>query len=173
MDKKEAAKVLGVSVRRVETFAGEGRLGEVKYVRSRTGKKANFDPAAVESLKRELESVDAQLPTSSALAVRNPQALALAEQIAGGIERQHADAERVASLLETIAAAVTDGGGPGLAEIDLKLTLSVAEASRLCGLSKGALRGAIRAGELKAKTVAGRRGWTIKRADLDAYVKKL
>lgn len=53
--------MLGVSKRRVETLAGEGRLGEVRYVRGRTGKQADFDPATVEKLKAELEAVDTQL----------------------------------------------------------------------------------------------------------------
>jgi hypothetical protein len=54
-----------------------------------------------------------------------------------------------------------------------KLTLSLTEASLLSGFSRDALREAINVGKLKAKIVKGRRGWTIKRADLDAYVRKL
>jgi excisionase family DNA binding protein len=54
-----------------------------------------------------------------------------------------------------------------------KLTLSLTEASLLAGFSRESLREAIGAGKLKAKIVKGRRGWTIKREDLDAYVRKL
>lgn len=58
MDKKAAAAALGVTVRRVEKFDEEGRLGEKRYVRGRTGKQRDFEPEAVERLKFELESVD-------------------------------------------------------------------------------------------------------------------
>ena len=61
MNKKDASAVLGVSIRLVEKYASEGRLGEVKYVRGKTGKQADFDPAGVEKLKAELESIDYQL----------------------------------------------------------------------------------------------------------------
>jgi hypothetical protein len=54
-----------------------------------------------------------------------------------------------------------------------RLTLSLTEASLLSGFSRDALREAVGAGKLKAKIVKGRRGWTIKRDDLDAYVRKL
>ncbi len=46
MNKKEAAEYLGVSTRLVEKYASEGRMGEVTYVRGRTGKqpwKNNFE----------------------------------------------------------------------------------------------------------------------------------
>jgi len=61
MNKKDASAALQVSIRLVEKYASEGRLGEVKYVRGKTGKQADFDPASVEKLKAELESVDRQL----------------------------------------------------------------------------------------------------------------
>ena len=61
MNKKEAAELLGVSVRLVEKYAGEGRLGQVRYIRGKTGKQADYDAEAVERLKAELESVDTQL----------------------------------------------------------------------------------------------------------------
>lgn len=61
MDKKAAAEILGVSVRRVEKFDEEGRLGRKVYVRGKTGKQRDFEPEAVERLKAELESVDVAL----------------------------------------------------------------------------------------------------------------
>ena len=60
-----------------------------------------------------------------------------------------------------------------LAPLSEKLTLSVAEAARLSGFSADSLREAIREKRLKAKVVKGRRGWTIKREDLEAYVRKV
>jgi hypothetical protein len=64
LNKKAAAAILGVSVRLVEKYAGEGRLGEVRYVRGKTGKQADYDPEAVERLRLELESVDTQAEPS-------------------------------------------------------------------------------------------------------------
>jgi hypothetical protein len=58
MNKKDASQALGISIRLVEKYAGEGRLGEVRYVRGKTGKQADYDPEAVERLRVELESVD-------------------------------------------------------------------------------------------------------------------
>lgn len=91
MDKVEAAKALGVSVRRVEALDSAGRLGEKVYVRSKTGKRRDFTAEAVEALRFELESEDrgAEAPHSPAGALArlpNPQALAqLAEAIAGAV----------------------------------------------------------------------------------------
>nr|MBA3804114.1 GIY-YIG nuclease family protein [Acidobacteriota bacterium] len=66
LTKKEAAERLGVSTRLVEKYAGEGRLGQVTYVRGKTGKQAVYQTTSVETLKAELESVDQQLaPTNS------------------------------------------------------------------------------------------------------------
>jgi excisionase family DNA binding protein len=45
------------------------------------------------------------------------------------------------------------------------------EASLLSNLSRGHIREAIRAGRLKAKIIG--RGWRIKRADLDIYIRAL
>jgi excisionase family DNA binding protein len=51
------------------------------------------------------------------------------------------------------------------------LTLSLAEASQLSGLSRNHLRQAIEEKKLKARIIG--RGWRVKRDDLDAYVRKL
>lgn len=84
MNKKEVAEALGVSIRRVETFASEGRLGEVRYVRGRTGKQADFDPEVVERLKAELESVDtpADAPHAGGSALVAPTQAAALRQLA-------------------------------------------------------------------------------------------
>lgn len=174
MNKAEAAKALGVSVRRVEALDKDNRLGVKRYVRGKTGKQRDFDPEAVEALRFALESEDRALaaPNSPAALARvpGPEALAVAEQIAAGIEGQRADTARALQLLESIAGALADGRGPAVPLAD-KLTLSLAEAAELSGLSARHLREAIRAGELEGKIIG--RGWRIKRADLDAYVRAL
>jgi excisionase family DNA binding protein len=49
--------------------------------------------------------------------------------------------------------------------------LTLQEAAALSNLSRAHLRQAIRCGKLKAKIIG--RGWRIKRADLDTYVRAL
>ncbi len=179
MNKREVAEELECSTRQVEKYVGAGRLAIVEYRKGKSGREGVYNPAAVAMLKVELERERAEVignpPPVSALATTHkpapPQALALVEQITAGIERQHTDAAQIVSVLESLRDLMRSHDGLG--EVALKLTLSVSEASRLSGFSKDALRDAIRAGELKAKIIAGRRGWTIKRPDLESYVSKL
>ena len=77
------------------------------------------------------------------------------------------------SVLERLKIAPSEDLLAQFVPLSDKLTLSVAEAARLTGFSPDSLREAINAGRLEAKIVKGRRGWTIKREDLDAYVKRL
>lgn len=170
MDKKEAAKVLGVSVRRVEDLDTRNKLGEKRYVRGPTGKRRDYDPEAVERLKAELEGVDTAL--APAPRQPSPAALAVAEQIAAGLERQHEDTERLGGLLEAIGRRLAERDGrERLADVAAKLMLTLADCAALSSLSEHHLRGAIRAGRLKGKIVG--RGYKVKRSDLDRYVAKL
>ncbi len=61
MNKKQVAEFLNVSTRIVEKYASEGRLGEITYVRGKTGKQAEYAREAVENLKTILESPDTAL----------------------------------------------------------------------------------------------------------------
>ncbi len=128
MDKKATAEELGVSIRRVEQFASEGRLGEVLYVRGRTGKQADFTPEAVAALKAELETPDTQIEGPN----RHATGLAVASQFAV--------AER---LVRVLAEAVkpTD---------TRPVLLTKAEAVEMSGLPVTWIESAIRAGRLAA-----------------------
>ncbi len=64
MNKKEAAEFLDVSTRLVEKYASEGRLGEVTYIRGKTGKQAEYNRKAVEKLKAILDSPDTSIQTA-------------------------------------------------------------------------------------------------------------
>jgi excisionase family DNA binding protein len=181
LDKGEVAAVLDCSTRQVEKYAGAGKFGEVKYVRGKRGHEARYNPALVAELKAEIEQKKLEVierPQGAVATRAAPESVTLAARIIEGQDRQHADAERLAALLESIrdglAVRQLDGQQPApLAEIAHKLTLSVAEASRLSGLSKDALRAAIHEGRLRAKVIPGRRGFSVKRPDLDAFVRKL
>jgi excisionase family DNA binding protein len=54
-----------------------------------------------------------------------------------------------------------------------KLTLTIAEAVDYSGVGRSVIEGAINAGKLKASKVGHRGARVIKRADLEAWVKKL
>jgi excisionase family DNA binding protein len=159
MNKKEAAERLSVSTRLVEKYAGEGRLGEVQYVRGKTGRQADYDEQAVERLKAELEA-----PASALVP-----AVAAQSRETGLIAPQ--DRERFIAALEAIASHEQTRAGLIVVPVADKLVLSLIEAAQLSGLSRGHLREAIEAKKLKARIIG--RGWKVKRADLEAYITKL
>jgi excisionase family DNA binding protein len=146
MDKKEAAELLSISTRLVEKYASEGRLGEVTYVRGKTGKRAEYAREAVEKLKTILESPD------TALAVKTPDARLFVAQFVEAITSR--DETRVASV-----------------RTSEKLLLNLNECTLFTGLSDDYLRDAIKAGTLKGKIIG--RGYKVKRQDLDEFIKNL
>jgi excisionase family DNA binding protein len=179
MNKREVAEKLNCSTRQVEKYVGAKRLRVIEYRHGKTGREGVYDAAEVARLQAELEQERSQVigdapPVGALVAQRTapPQALALAAQLTSGLDRQHRDAERIIAALAALKPAAANGQ-MALAEINLKLTLSVGEAAQLCGLSKESLRAAIHAGKLPAQVIAGRRGFTIKRDDLETYVRKL
>jgi excisionase family DNA binding protein len=162
MNKKEAAEILGVTTRQVETYASKGRLGEVNYIRGRTGKQADYDAEAVERLRMELTEPDQHI---TALQAANSQTSGLSVL---------ANTERLIATLEALGFTRANNharSSPSIADIAAKPLLTLAEAQTLTGLARGVLREAIGQGKLKAKIIG--RAWRVKRTDLDAYVKKL
>jgi excisionase family DNA binding protein len=146
MNKKKAAEFLGVSTRLVEKYASEGRLGEITYIRGKTGKQAEYDQTAVETLKKQLESPD------TAIATKNPDARLF-----------------VAQLLEAMATREQPRNEP--IRVSEKLLLNLKDCQLLTGLSRLTLRNAIDSGNLKARIIG--RGYKIKRRDLDKFVNSL
>jgi excisionase family DNA binding protein len=157
MDKKAVAAALSITKRQVETYASQGRLGEVTYIRGRTGRQAMFDETEVERLKGELEAPDRALmmPRSDAGA-------------ASGLVAP-ADRERFIAALEALA---TQRRGVGFgAYISEKIVLTLKDAVALTSLSEDTLYAAIKAGKLNAKKIG--KGWKIKRSDLNDFAAKL
>jgi predicted transcriptional regulator len=146
MNKKETSEFLGISTRLVEKYASENRLGEVNYIRGKTGKQADYDREAVEKLKQVLESPD------TAIATKTPDARLFAASLI----------EAITNREEVRSASV---------RVSEKLLLSVKDCRFLTGLSEQAIRDAIRAGTLKAKVIG--KGWKIKRTDLTDFIDKL
>jgi excisionase family DNA binding protein len=146
MNKKEAAEYLKVSTRIIEKYASENRLGEVTYVRGKTGKQAEYNREAVENLKRTLESPDTSLATKS------PDARLFVAQLTEAL------ANREQSRSEAIRTSE-------------KILLNLNDCRLLTGLSDTNLRNAIHDSKLKAKIIG--RGWKIKRQDLDEFINNL
>jgi excisionase family DNA binding protein len=147
MNKKETSELLGVSTRLVEKYASEGRLGEVTYVRGKTGKQADYDREAVEKLKQVLES-----PDTAMTATKTPDARLF-----------------VASLVEAMASG--EKVRSASVRVSEKLLLAVSDCRLLTGLSEQSLREAIHDGKLNARIIG--RGYKVKRKDLDAFVESL
>jgi hypothetical protein len=146
MNKKEVSEFLGVSTRLIEKYASEGRLGEVTYVRGKTGKQADYNRDAAEKLKQTLESPD------TAIATKIPDARLF-----------------VASLIEAMAS--REESRSASVRVSEKLLLNLSDCRFLTGLSEQNLRDAIKSERLKAKIIG--RGWKIKKKDLDDFVSNL
>ena len=170
MNKQEAAEYLGVSVRTLQRLTAQGEVSAGE-VRGKTGMVTDYSKEELDRFKQEEErkaqdatryvrphvipvTPDSATPAQTALALgRAGNSLALVELIAA-LEQAHA------TRTQPVPVPVAD-----------KLTLSLAEASQLSGLSRNHLRQAIEEKKLKARIIG--RGWRVKRDDLGAYVKKL
>jgi excisionase family DNA binding protein len=146
MNKKEAAEYLNVSTRIVEKYASENRLGEVTYVRGKTGKQAEYNREAVENLKRILESPDTALTTKS-----------------------HDARLFAAQLIEALA--TREQPRNEAIRVSEKILLNLNDCRLLTGLSDANLRDAIHNNKLKAKIIG--RGWKVKRQDLKEFINSL
>jgi excisionase family DNA binding protein len=146
MNKKEASEFLGVSTRLVEKYASDGRLGEVTYIRGKTGKQAEYNREAVETLKTALESPDTSLATTT------PDARLFVAQLV----------EAIATREQSRSASI---------RVSEKILLNLTDCRTLTGLSDDFLREAIHSGTLKAKIIG--RGYKVKRQDLDEFINNL
>jgi predicted transcriptional regulator len=147
MNKKQVAEFLGVSTRIVEKYASEGRLGQVTYVRGKTGKQAEYTREAVENLKKILESPDTALAVT-----KTPDARLI-----------------VASLVEAMTS--REESRSASVRVSEKLLLNLNDCRLLTGLSEQNLRFAVKSGKLKAQLIG--RGWKVKRQNLDEFVNSL
>ena len=162
MNKHEAAKYLGVSERAINRYTAKGRL-HVEYRKRKQGSKEGFyDPAEVKRLKDQFTSPE--IPAARVIKDKTTQSQALTRR-----DTDNGLTSSAVSALVRIAESAMNTA-PAVPLRD-RLTLTLNDATDFCsGFSKGFLLEAIRARKLKA---VKRRGWVIKRADLDAWIKKL
>lgn len=163
MNKRQAADYLGVSTRAVERYASKGLL----IVEHEAPNRAEYDDKSVRELKREMGKKAAE-----------PKALVKRDTAPGRVNQSLV---KMSGLLlpmirEGVTAAITAAQppAPGV-PLSEKLMLTLSEASQLSGLSRNLLLEAIHAKSRTKKLVAQKlgKGWKIKRADLESYIKKL
>lgn len=169
LTKQQAADFLGVTVRTLERYTQEGKIGG-RYEKGKTRSVLVYDESELRAFKAELETktykpaVD-QTPTNPdrdgtqlSRFVEGAQLLPLLD----GLNHLTDVVKLVREEQEVDRLTVP---------IHHKLTLSLAEASALAGISRQRLRAAIRDGTLTAQIIG--KGYRVKRTDLEDYVDSL
>ncbi len=166
MTKTEAAAFLNVSPRTIEGMAAKGKLTPAK-AKGKRGDITVYDESELERLKAERgQIVFTAAPEASAPASAEPQALARLSDVR--------PSELVAALTAAIdRARERNHIAPTVSDLAQKLLLSIPEAAALSGVPAAKLRSAVNAGSLRTVKSVGRGLGKVRRADLDAYVKKL
>lgn len=177
MTKQEAADFLECSVRQLERYTAENRIG-VRYEKGRTRPTPVYDDSEVSAFKSALERVvyrPAVERVESALNAQETPSAAIATQGDGALSAlsQAAQFEAMARVLAAAIHRNADGEKRALTvqEIAAKPLLKLDEAAALTGLSRDTLRKAIADGTLEAKQIG--RAWRIKRDALDGYIANL
>lgn len=170
MNKQEAAEFLGVSVRALERYVQQGRIG-VKYEKGKTRSTANFDPTELEAFRAELNQPTVKPVVESRQTPTEPQPSSEKPVLYAGALTEFDDItviDKLSSIIEGLLAKSETQPSVPIAD---KLLLTLPEAQALTGLSKELLRDAINEGSLKAKMIG--RSWRIKRSDLEEFVATL
>lgn len=160
MNKREVAEYLDLSTRAVERAVARGKLS-VGYKKDKHGHVALFNPAEVRRYKAKLEVPIPKRPIVEPPMPPTPTAPDSQTPLTvGSVINLSDSATKVSGAKRMPFVPVAD-----------KLTLSLGEASSLSGLSEKFLWQAIHKDKLKA--FKDEQDWRIKRADLDAFVRKL
>jgi excisionase family DNA binding protein len=180
--KRDAAAITGVNERTIHRAIQAGQLSARKIPLPGGGEKVLISG---EELQRWIDSRgepkhapavtrqgDSAAPDSNALVSTSGLTAAVA-QLAQNQQGIAAILERMgARLLPAPSDSATPDMRPAvIVPVESKPLITLDEARALTGLSRNHLLDAIHAKKLRAKIIG--RGWRIKRADLDAYLKKL
>lgn len=170
MNKQEAAEFLGVSVRALERYVQQGRIGG-HYEKGKTRPTLVFDKAELEAFKAELEQklykpvVESSNSDNSA---KSDKALARLLSSSSSVQPEVLDFEGLSAVIESLLEHQSSSSATPAYH---KILLTLAEAQELTGLSRTILRQAISKGTLKAQIIG--KSWRIKYTDLESYVEKL
>ena len=169
LNKQQAAEFLGVNVRTLERYTQEGKIGG-RYEKGKTRSVVVYDEEELRAFKAAQEtktykpSVD---PTPT-----NPDSDEATLSKFVEVSQQLHLMEGLNHLADVLKAIREEQEVDRLTvPIHHKLTLSLAEASALAGLSRQRLRAAIKDGTLTAQVIG--RGYRVKRTDLEDYVDSL
>lgn len=169
LTKQQAAELLGVTVRTLERYTQEGKIGG-RYEKGKTRSVLVYDESELRAFKTELESKTYkpavnQTPTNpdkdKAELSRSVEVFQLLPLL-DGLSQLTDVVKRVREEQEIDRLIVP---------IHHKLTLNLDEASALSGISRQRLRQAIKDGTLQAQIIG--RGYRVKRTDLEDYVDSL
>jgi hypothetical protein len=163
MTKREVSLFLGKSVRTIERLTSQGKLG-ANYRQGSNGEEAIYDSKQVRIFKEALEIGSGRVRPLVVHDTSAPSTDMARVNMSGLVVGDFAD--RLVGALESLRLPIKNA--VPLAD---KLTLNLAEASALAGLSRGFLMDAIKGKKLKASKRG--RGWNVKRSDLDVFVSKL
>lgn len=169
LTKQQAAEFLGVNVRTLERYTQEGKIGG-RYEKGKTRSVLIYDEEELQAFKAAQETttykpaVD-QTPTNTD---RNEAALSKFVEVSQPLHLMEG-LNHLADVLKAIRE--EQELDRKSVPIQHKLTLSLAEASALSGISRQRLRQAIKDGTLTAQVIG--RGYRVKRTDLEDYVDSL
>jgi excisionase family DNA binding protein len=157
--------------------AGSGSAGSASAVKgeatiSNDSVKELFNEGELERLKKELDGLlPEQWPGAQSLVPQKSESAGLATGQDTVPAQLPEIGERLLAALQSLLQSRQDSREATVTAVAQKLMLTLAEASLLSNLSRAHLRQAIQCGKLKAKIIG--RGWRIKRADLDIYIRTL
>ncbi len=176
MNKTEAAEYLGCSVRQLERYTADNRIG-VRMEKGRTRPTPIYDEGELQAFKSSLERVVfrpavERMDTPESAAERAGNAIATQGDDALSVMSQASQMEAFARfIVEAVKAEKPETTAPSLSDLSAKLLLTLPECQALTGLSRDVLRTAIDDGSLSARRIG--RGWKVKRSDLESYIEKL
>lgn len=166
MNKKQAAEYLGLSIKSLERYTTQKRI-TVRYVKGAHGKEADYNQDDLDKLKTEIEAnslpevapaIEAKGTTTLATTPNAPYTPNHESNLVLSTDKF----DKFLSLLEMMGIRTMNKE---------KLLLTVDEASLFTGASAGAIKKAIKNGELKKIRLG--KAVQVKRADLEAWVKAL
>jgi excisionase family DNA binding protein len=161
MRKAEAAKYIGCSVRSLENYTRQRRIG-VKYERSKTRPVALYSRNDLDRLKAELNST-----------LYAPLVTPQDEEKRVSIVKRELEPD-LALILSRLLEAMQEQPGkerePSILELAQMPLLKLEEARRYSNLSQAELLEAIEAKKLKATKMGGE--WKIRREILEEYIRK-
>jgi excisionase family DNA binding protein len=168
--KERAVSFLEITARSLQRYVKEGSIrSETKVIKGVTV--ALYNEEDIRNFKHQRDNHPPSPRSPTVMPSQKPAETALtrtsSEQAIMPLDQTVAINERMIAVLERMGSPTPSSSVP----VENKLVLTLDEASALTSLSTSYLRQDIKNGKLKAKIMG--RGYRIKRADLDAYVKKL